>query len=92
MSPNNVAVPVNETSHTVTPGPVPPAVAVTGIVVAFAPFSSPHAEPDTVRVPEQCARKTPEIIVAVWLVTRHSKLLQELDDEPLDVALIQVPT
>ena len=65
MSPYIVAVPVNETSHAVTPGPVAPAVALTGSVVGFAPFSSPHAEPDAVRLAAHRAKKTPEIIVAV---------------------------
>jgi hypothetical protein len=65
MSPYIVAVPLNETSHAVTPGPVAPAVARTGSVFAFAPLRSPHAEPDAVRVPAQRAKKIPEIIVAV---------------------------
>jgi hypothetical protein len=92
MSPYIVAVPVRETSHAVTPGPVAPAVARTGTVVGLAALSSPHAEPEAVRLPAQRAKKMPEIIVAVWLVTRHSKSLQELAVEPVDVALVQVPT
>jgi len=92
MSPYIVAVPLNETSHAVTPGPVAPAVARTGSVDGFPLLRSPHAEPDAVRLPAHRAKKTPEIIVAVWLVTRHSKLLQELALVPVDVALVQVPT
>ena len=65
MSPYIVAVPLNETSHAVTPGPVAPAVARTGSVDGFPPLRSPHAEPDAARLPAHRAKKMPEIIVAV---------------------------
>ena len=66
MSPYIVAVPLNETSHAVTPGPVAPAVARTGSVDGFPLLRSPHAEPDAVRLPAHRAKKTPEIIVAFF--------------------------
>ena len=78
VSASTMAVPVIDTSHTRTPGAVPPAVTEMGIVVAGV-FSSPHADPDTTRLPGQRAKNIPEIIVAVWLLTRHSKLLHAFD-------------
>jgi len=89
-SPVKVAVPFITTSQTGTPGPVAPAVTEIGIVVAPGSFSSPQADPETARLPGQRAKNSPEISVAVWLVTRHSKLLQALDPDAaaLDV---QVP-
>ena len=90
MLPSTLAVPLIETSHITTFGPVALAVADTGIVVAPDSFSSPHADPDTARLPGQCAENSPEIIVPVWFVTRHSKPLHAFgpDDDALDV---QVP-
>src|SRR5262249_54088987 len=69
--PCGVPVPVREKLHDGTPGVVAVPAADSGIV---APPSPPVADPEIVMLPAHTPEKSPAIDVAVWLVTRHSRL------------------